>query len=367
MGRAISRLRGLARSIPLIAAPLLTGCFEYTQAPSVAPHDARMGRAPPWFDAARACGAWEEAAAHGGEAAIEHDSFPELSEKACFVKVRYGPKGPVPDATPKGCGYPHKPMTAGLLASMAARYARVASGDGREPLPLDLRCSLRDEVRRSAAAHNARVLGWLAAKVARGDRAPYAAVATFGYGAREHAPAALERYRPGDACEGYAGEAILRFGVNVERAERAAAAFHANVGAIVSVSGGAVHSPLVEAFLLHYLASCRFGVPSDAVLLDVCADHTHTNLRNTGWLVHAISGRAAYAITDEGIQAGYLHEWTVFDAIGGSIDQRSLRDFGYLVGAFRRASVGIRAGFWFTPYRFWAEPEEGLGGFTCSK
>ena len=46
-------------------------------------------------------------------------------------------------------------------------------------------------------------------------------------------------------------------------------------------------------------------------------------------------------------------------------DQRSLRDFGYLVGAWRQASVGMEAGFWFTPYRFWAEPEPGLGGWSC--
>ena len=36
------------------------------------------------------------------------------------------------------------------------------------------------------------------------------------------------------------------------------------------------------------------------------------------------------------------------------------------LGSFRQASVGLKAGFWYTPYRFWAEPAGGLGGFTCT-
>jgi hypothetical protein len=117
--------------------------------------------------------------------------------------------------------------------------------------------------------------------------------------------------------------------------------------------------------MLEWLLSCRLGVPATAVLLDPCADHTHTNLRNTGALVRALGGRTAYLLTDDGLQSGYLEEWTSFDLIGGSIDQRSLRDFGHLLGSWRRASVGMSAGFWYTPYRFWAEPEDGLGSFTC--
>ena len=131
------------------------------------------------------------------------------------------------------------------------------------------------------------------------------------------------------------------------------------------MSGGAVHAPIVEAFILDYLLTCRFGVPSDAVLMDPCADHTHTNLRNTGALLRALGGRTAYLVTDDGPQAAYLEEWTGFNLVGGSIDQRALRDFGYLLGSHRRASVGMRAGFWYTPYRFWAEPESGIGSFTC--
>ena len=131
------------------------------------------------------------------------------------------------------------------------------------------------------------------------------------------------------------------------------------------MSGGAIHSRLTEAFLLDYLLACRFGVATDAVLVDPCADHTHTNLRNTGSLVAAIGGRTAYVVTDDGLQSGYLEEYTAFDFLFGSIDQRAVRDFGYLLGSYRRASAGMKAGFWYTPYRFWAEPTNGLGSFTC--
>jgi hypothetical protein len=126
-----------------------------------------------------------------------------------------------------------------------------------------------------------------------------------------------------------------------------------------------VHAPLVEAFMLDYLLTCRLGVPATAVLVDPCADHTHTNIRNTGSLVRALGGRTALLVTDDGLQSGYLEEWTSFDLIGGSIDQRSLRDFKYLLGSWRHATPGMKAGFWYTPYRFWAEPEGGLGDFTC--
>src|SRR6185369_7709359 len=127
------------------------------------------------------------------------------------------------------------------------------------------------------------------------------------------------------------------FGVNVVRAGRAAEAFFGGVAPVITVSGGAVHSRLNESFLLDYLLTCRLGVRPDAVLLDPCADHTHTNVRNTGRLVRALAGRTAYVVTDDGLQAGYLQEWTAFDLVGGSIDQRALRDWGYLVGSFRQA------------------------------
>jgi hypothetical protein len=178
---------------------------------------------------------------------------------------------------------------------------------------------------------------------------------------------ALVDWRPGQACPALSKREMSLFSLNIVRAGRAAEAQLAGVAPVMTVSGAAVHSPLTEAFLLYYLATCRFGVREDAVLLDPCADHTHTNLRNTGGLVADLGGRTAYLVTDDGLQAAYLQEWTTFDLIGGSIDQRSLRDWGYILGSWRQASTGMDAGFWFTPYRFWAEQRPGLGAFRCSK
>jgi hypothetical protein len=176
----------------------------------------------------------------------------------------------------------------------------------------------------------------------------------------------LVAWRPGDACIPLDKREMDRLSVNVQRAGLAAASYHGRVAPVITVSGGAVRSaPLVEAFMLLHLLRCRFDVPAEAVLLDPCADHTHTNLRNTGGLVRAIGGRQGYVVTDDGLQGGYLQEWTAFWLVGGTIDQRSLRDWGYLLGTWRQASEGYDAGFWFTPYRFWGEPADGLGGVAC--
>jgi hypothetical protein len=36
-----------------------------------------------------------------------------------------------------------------------------------------------------------------------------------------------------------------------------------------------------------------------------------------------------------------------------------------LIGSWRQASVGINAGFWYTPYRFWADPRH--HDFSCTR
>jgi hypothetical protein len=342
----------------------LAGCIVHASPPSHSPRDARGGHAPPGFDAAHACGDWQTAA-HGDEAALHHDSFPELDPaRSCFVPVRYGPSGPRADKVPPGCGYPRGEATFAALARAAERYERIAA-DEHERLPIDLACTLSDEARRAAAAHNGRALRALAKRISGSTLYPYAAVSTFGFGHRDQATSPLASRLPGDACPRVRKRDTKTFGVNITRAGRAAEAYFSEVAPIITVSGGAVHSSFVEAFLLETVLACQLGVPEEAVLLDPCADHTHTNIRNSGALLRAIGGRTAYLVTDDGMQSGYLEEWTSFDLIGGSIDQRALRDFGYVLGSFRRASVGIEAGFWYTPYRFWAEPERGLGGFTC--
>jgi hypothetical protein len=357
------------RAVPALFAALVAGCMVHLEAPAAVPGDATGGHAPVGFDTAVACTDWYDAVGPGGRAATSHVSFPELSPRtSCFVPVRYDSGKPRPDPVPEGCGYPPRyardPIAETLLA-LAGRYDAVARGEHPEALPVELACALPDDVRRAAAGVNARTVRALVRRIVGHDPYPYAAVSTFGYGFAAQSRSALVAFRPGQACPAVSDAEGEFFSVNALRASRAADAFAAGVAPVVIVSGGAVHSPLTEAFLLDYLLTCRLGVPDDAVLVDVCANHTHTNLRNTGSLVEAIAGRSAYVVTDDFLQSRYLEEWTPFDFLWGSIDQRSLRDFGYLLGAHRRASVGMKSGFWYTPYRFWAEPERGLGSFTC--
>jgi hypothetical protein len=128
---------------------------------------------------------------------------------------------------------------------------------------------------------------------------------------------------------------------------------------------------MIEAFGMLYLLQCgsdsssSLASSSPPVLLEPCAEHTHTNLRNSGrWLV-AMGARTGYLVTDDGLQSDYFQDGTIENVVAGSLDARSLRDWGYVVGSWRQASVGVQAGFWFTPFRFWAEPKAVLGSFTC--
>jgi hypothetical protein len=359
-------MRRVAAGLVILGYQALAGaaCVRHQSVPKSAAGDACAcrGHAPSGLDPQRLCKAWSDETA--GTHARSHVSFPELDGASCFVRVRYdGKLVPTVDPTPAGCGYPG-PATRARLDHEIARYEAVAVGKvSPTDLPLEIACALPENERRRAARINGATLRALRARIAARSW-PYAAVATFGYGARAQTGSGLYAFRPGDGCPTISIEQLGLLQPNVTRAGRAAQAFHAGVAPVVIVSGGAIHAPLYESWILHYLASCRFGVPTDAIVVDPCAAHTHENVRNTASLVVALGGRTSYVVTD-GLQAGYLQEWTAFDLIGGSIDQRSLRDFGYLPAAYRQASVGARFGFWLTPYRFWAEPHDGLGGFTC--
>ena len=327
-----------------------TACVAHEDAPGVLPRDARGGIAPDHFDAAHACADWKTPRSHV--------SFPELDRaRSCFVPVVYEREHVTFGAVPAGCGFRPSDEQKTIEAE-AERDERIARGQD-VPLPLELACKLSDEVRRAAAAHNARTLR----AIAKDDHLyPYAAIEAFGFGHWSHVGTKLDAWRPEEACPDVN---VRRFGVNVDRASRAALAWAGHVAPVVVVSGGAVHSALVEAFLLDFIATCRVGMPSDRVLLDPCADHTHTNVRNAGRIVAAIGGRTSYIVTDDSFQSIYLQEHTLFDAFGGSVDQRALRDFHHLIGSWRQASIGIDAGFWYTPYRFWADAR--LRDFTCEK
>jgi len=341
-----------------VAVLLVAGCFRHADAPSAdkdAPCACR-GHAPKALDAKKLCSAWKDATGEDS-----HASFPELDASSCFVRVLYHDGKLEPDAVPKGCGYPEANTNA-IVSRELARYDAIAAGS-TENLPRELACDLPSSERTRAARINATTLRATLARTATRTY-PYAAVATFGYGRAMQEKSGLRNWRPDDACLVLSELQLSRLDQNVQRAERAAAAYHAGVAPVVIVSGGAVHSPVYESWILDYVLTCREHVPADAVLVDPCADHTHTNLRNTAGLVVAMGARTAYVVTT-GIQVGYLQEWTTFDLIGGSLDQRSLRDFGYLIGTYRQASVGADHGFWLTPYRYFAEPRDGLGGLTC--
>lgn len=354
-----------ATCIVVAAAFAIAGCWARIDTPPAPPPTSASGRAPAGLDLTRICGDWEDAVGDDDDAS-SHVTFPELRDVGCFVPVHYGDGAPRAAAPKPGCGYPvDLRATLAQLAREIARYESVIAGRS-ETMPRVLACDLPDDVRRSAARVNARTLQRLARRLREGRRYPYAAAATFGFGYRNMAASNLVGWLPDEPCPVLGKRDMDLFSVNRVRAFRASEVQLAGIAPVVTVSGGAVHAPLYEAFMLDYLATCRFGVPRDAILLDPCADHTHTNLLNTGSLLVGMGARTAYVVTDDGLQSDYLQDWTLFSWIGGAIDQRSLRDWGYLLGSWRQASVGMRAGFWFTPYRFWGAEDPAHRSLTCS-
>ncbi len=293
-----------------------------------------------------------------------HVAFPELDPRSCYTEVRHSGDKIVfsPPATEE-CGY--TPVTAApTLEHEAIRFEAIAKGETGD-LPLELSCELPPAVRAAAAKQNARVLRTLLATTPARTY-PYALVGTFGYGAALQKDSPIANFSHGDACVPLTWLDKGRLQPNVTRATNAAAAYHAGVAPVITVSGGAVHSSVYEANILFHLLVCDLAVPPTAILVDPCANHTHTNVRNTAGFVVALGGRAGYVVTDS-MQAAYLEDWTPADFLDKSIDDRSLRDFGYLPASYRRASVGAKTGFWLTPYRFFGEPRDGLGGVACAR
>jgi hypothetical protein len=364
-------VRGALSILTLTAIGTAVGaCVMHDPAPRHPQLGPAGGYAPLDFDTAIACGSWDSATVEWE--AKKHDTFPEPNPVGCHTRVGYaGPPEQIVAVgdPPEGCTYPRSTTRERLLAR-AALYDRVARGDVPKgvPVPLEIACKLPAGVRKRAAVTNGNTLRSLAASMSgdgQGGAYPYSLAGTFGFGAGRHEASKLVRWAPGDACVPLDASDRDLLDVNVHRAARIAEAYRVGLAPVVSTSGAAVHSPVVEAFMLAHLAHCDGGVPIDRILVDPCADHTHTNIRNTGSLVVGIDGRFAYLVTDDGLQSLYMQEWTTFELLGGSIDQRARRDWGHLIGTWRQASHGIDAGFWFSPYRFWAEPEDGLGSFHC--
>lgn len=338
------------------------GCVMRTPLPMMAPLGPDLGIAPSDFDTASACSSWRWATTNAD--ARKHESFPEFSELGCFATVNYasGPERIVSASDlHASCAFTPSSQRRRLL-ERAERYDAIARGE-RTSVPLELACALTPERRRAAATQNARTLRALAED---GRAYAYGAGITFGYGDSEQNESGLSAWMPGDACTTLDPARRALLSVNVQRADRAAETFRSGLAPVVIVSGGAVHAEPVEAFMLTHLATCEGDVPLDRVLVDPCADHTHTNVRNSGTLVRHLGARTAYVVTDDFIQADYLQEFSGFELLGGSIDDRSLRDFGHLLGSWRQASRGIHSGFWFTPFRFWGDPDPEMRSFACA-
>jgi hypothetical protein len=344
--------------VPLAGA---LACVVRYSAPTERAHDARFGFLagdPRTLDVHAACTHWDDVVGPLDEHATSHTSFPEIdADRSCFTPITHAGRTVVVGRTPPGCAVPND-------AERDAMRAVAERLDGDSPTrsePL-YPCSLNPDQRAAADRHNASVLRQVAALPAA---YPYSAIVVPGFGNATQARTSIASWLPGEACHGFADGDRLLLGSMVPRTRRASDAWQGGAAPMVLVTGGSPHSSMIEAFAMLYLLTCDASAEAPLVLVEPCAEHTHTNLRNAArWLV-AIGARTGYLVTDDAFQADYFQDWTGIDLIGGSVDARSLRDWGYVIGSWRQASVGIEAGFWFTPYRFWAEPRDGLGGFTC--
>ncbi len=88
----------------------------------------------------------------------------------------------------------------------------------------------------------------------------------------------------------------------------------ANVAPVVIVSGGAVHSDDNEAVMMRGQLMGA-GVEEDRILLDPCARHSTTNLRNAGRIMRALGLHVAYVVTSDApwpgrvIEQAYYFGW----------------------------------------------------------
>jgi hypothetical protein len=347
----------LARVIALFC----VACVIRDAPPREKAHDARFGflKTPmTTLDPKVACGHWQATLGSLDGYAMSHTSFPETDpSRACFTPVTHAGRTTLVGPIPPDC---HAPRATEREAIRGLAERLESASPSKELFP----CNLTPAQHRAAVTHNAGVLHKMAELPAR---YPYSTIIVPGFGHGSQAETSIASWLPGDACHPLSELDRLRLGAMVPRTRRASDAWHGGVAPAVLVTGGSPHSSMIEAFAMLYLLECEAdaSVPGDSVLVEPCAEHTHTNLRNAGrWLV-AMGSRAGYLVTDDEFQADYFQDWTGLNLIAGSLDARSLRDWGYLAGSWRQASVGIEAGFWFTPFRFWAEPEAGLGSFTC--
>ncbi|MFT3770991.1 MAG: YdcF family protein [Minicystis sp.] len=114
-----------------------------------------------------------------------------------------------------------------------------------------------------------------------------------------------------------------------DRLDRAVADLRSGIAPLILVSGGNVHpegTPYNEAIEMKRYLVGR-GVPPDRVLIEPCARHSHTNLRNAGRLMESLGLGWALIVTSRDQTMYFAHPRT------SSFDGRCLSDLGYVVGA----------------------------------
>jgi hypothetical protein len=350
-----------ATLLPLLIPLLVAGCGYREPVPAFTANDARFGRLAGHRDPpskSEMCSNWTWSVVARDEWAITHVSFPESNvQSACFTPVTHAGRKVTAGPAPRGCSFPDQ-STRARLEALANELDALPDDAPHKLFP----CTLTPRQRSVARIQNARALR----AIARDPGSyPYSAIVVPGHGGLEQNDTALAAYLPGELCRELADGDLGRLGAMPFRSARAADALRGGVAPVAIVSGGAVHSRVIEAFALMQLLECGEHIEPERILLEPCAEHTHTNIRNSGRWIDAMGARAAYLLTDDWLQSEYLQDTSGFEYLMGTPDQRSLRDWGYLMGSWRQASIGINAGFWLTPYRFWAEPRDGLGSATC--
>jgi hypothetical protein len=125
----------------------------------------------------------------------------------------------------------------------------------------------------------------------------------------------------------------------IDRLRCAADDLAGGVAGTIIVSGGAVHSPDNEAFLMRQWL-VDHGVDAGRILVEPCARHTTTNLRNGGRIVLASGAEEAVIVTSDGEwMPGGGHRWRFAEQayyLGwpwrSSFHARCLVELGYRVG-----------------------------------
>lgn len=121
-----------------------------------------------------------------------------------------------------------------------------------------------------------------------------------------------------------------------ESCARAASDLARGLAGTIIVTGGAVHGPANEAVLMRDALLAR-GVPEDRILVEPCARHTTTNLRNAARIMAAYDLHTALVVCPDGEGPGRALRQAFY--IGhpdrSSFDLRCRLVLGYRVGALR--------------------------------